>query len=262
MNCWHCVTGMLRLWHAPELLSTHRPLVPNDPPMRRELPPTSPLFLLQLRLSPRDRRATWRDNFGLVSGTLQLSSTKAVNPNVTMKTYTQRKNSRTRSHEEKVKMQDITSKDKVMKYVDKNLECNTDLIEMMELKHLMSQVAHDLRNGETRHESRETDAHETHQGATRKLNSMTSRHGGVLEERVYARGPHHMSTTYKAQPQRLALCPRCHPAWASEGTPVGPGKDTHGTPGPEQRGGRGWPTPTGQKAKRTCHDARSSESNT
>ena len=21
---------------------------------------------------------------------------------------------------------------------------------------------------------------------------------------------------------------RCHPAWASEGTPVGPGKDTHG----------------------------------
>ena len=42
----------------------------------------------------------------------------------------------------------------------------------------------------------------------------------------------------------LALCSRCHPAWASEGTPVGPGKDSHGTLGPEQRGGRGWPTPT------------------
>ena len=40
-----------------------------------------------------------------------------------------------------------------------------------------------------------------------------------------------------------ALCSRCHLAWASEGTPVGPGKDTHGTLGPEQRGGRGWPTP-------------------
>ena len=25
---------------------------------------------------------------------------------------------------------------------------------------------------------------------------------------------------------------------------MGPGKDTHGTLGPEQRGGRGWPTPT------------------
>ena len=43
---------------------------------------------------------------------------------------------------------------------------------------------------------------------------------------------------------------------------MGPGKDTHGTLGPEQRGGRGWPTPTAQRAKRTCHDARSSESNT
>ena len=33
----------------------------------------------------------------------------------------------------------------------------------------------------------------------------------------------------------LALCSRCHPAWASEGTPVGPGKDTHGTLRPGQR---------------------------
>ena len=33
----------------------------------------------------------------------------------------------------------------------------------------------------------------------------------------------------------LALCSRRHPAWASEGTPVGPGKDAHGTLGPEQR---------------------------
>ena len=33
-----------------------------------------------------------------------------------------------------------------------------------------------------------------------------------------------------------AILPR-----ASEGTPVGPGKDTHGTLGPGQREGRGWP---------------------
>ena len=39
----------------------------------------------------------------------------------------------------------------------------------------------------------------------------------------------------------LALCPRCHPTWASEGTLVGPGKDTHGTPAPTQCEGRGWP---------------------
>ena len=40
----------------------------------------------------------------------------------------------------------------------------------------------------------------------------------------------------------LALCSRCHPAWASEGTLVGPGKDTHGTPVLTQWEGRGWPT--------------------
>ena len=35
---------------------------------------------------------------------------------------------------------------------------------------------------------------------------------------------------------------RCHPAWALEGTLVGPGKDTHGTPVPTQWENRGWPT--------------------
>ena len=32
----------------------------------------------------------------------------------------------------------------------------------------------------------------------------------------------------------LAPCSRCHPAWASEGTLVFPGKNTHGTPVPTQ----------------------------
>ena len=30
---------------------------------------------------------------------------------------------------------------------------------------------------------------------------------------------------------------RCHPAWASEGKTVDPGKDTHGTLGPEKQEG-------------------------
>ena len=38
----------------------------------------------------------------------------------------------------------------------------------------------------------------------------------------------------------LALCARCHPAWAPDGTLVGLGKDTHGTPVPTQWEGRGW----------------------
>ena len=33
--------------------------------------------------------------------------------------------------------------------------------------------------------------------------------------------------------QIRALCPRCHHAWASEGTPVGLGKDTHTTMAPK-----------------------------
>ena len=64
------------------------------------------------------------------------------------------KNSRTSSCENKVEMQDITSKYKVMNFVDKtNLKWNTELIEAMELEHVMSQAAQDLNDGETRYES-------------------------------------------------------------------------------------------------------------
>ena len=39
----------------------------------------------------------------------------------------------------------------------------------------------------------------------------------LLVERVYEQRPHDMSTTtYTTQPQGLALCSRCRPAWASE----------------------------------------------
>ena len=50
---------------------------------------------------------------------------------------------------------------KVMNYVDKtNLEWNTELIEAMELEHVMSQAAQDLNDGETRHESWKAQAQE------------------------------------------------------------------------------------------------------
>ena len=86
----------------------------------------------------------------------------------------------------------------------------------------------------------------THQGATRKLNSQTSRVEEVCLENACMHDVHITGPLPPTQHNHkgLALCSRCHLAWASEGTPVGPGKDTHGTLGPEQRSGRGWPTPT------------------
>ena len=55
--------------------------------------------------------------------------------------------------------------------------------------------------------------------------------------------PNEDKTTGDAPTARtgLVLCSRCHLAWASESTLVGPGKDTHGTPVPTQWEGRGWP---------------------
>ena len=62
---------------------------------------------------------------------------------------------KTSSCETKVVMQDIASKYKVVKNVDKkNLEWNTEFIEAMELEHVMSQAAQDLNDSETRNESR------------------------------------------------------------------------------------------------------------
>ena len=49
------------------------------------------------------------------------------------------------------------------------------------------------------------------------------------------------SVSAVAAARGLALCPWYHLAWVSVGTPVGPGQDTHGTLGPDQREGRGWP---------------------
>ena len=80
----------------------------------------------------------------------------------------------------------------------------------MELEHVMSQAAQDLEDGETRHESRERQAHEhehphecercsgrntrtpVQRETTRKLDSQTSRAEEVLEQ--YERRPHDKST--------------------------------------------------------------------
>ena len=76
------------------------------------------------------------------------------------------------------------SKCKVGHYVDmENLKWNTDLIETMELEHVMSQAPQDLDDGKTRHDDgklkltnvTKCSGRSTHQGATRKLNSQTSR---------------------------------------------------------------------------------------
>ena len=48
------------------------------------------------------------------------------------------------------------------------------------------------------------------------------------------------TTTQPKHSTELALCPRCHLAWASEGTLVGPGMDTHGAPVPSQWEGHEW----------------------
>ena len=59
------------------------------------------------------------------------------------------KNSRTSSFENKVEMQDITRKVQGHELRGQdNLEWNTELIEAMELEHVMSQAAQDLNDGE------------------------------------------------------------------------------------------------------------------
>ena len=70
------------------------------------------------------------------------------------------------------------------------------------------------------------------------------------------------TTTNTAQPQRVGALLPMPSCLGIGGTPVGPGKDTHGTLGPEQRGGSGWPTPTLQLAKSRCNDASTRQSNT
>ena len=136
------------------------------------------------------------------------------------------------------------------------MEWNTDLIEMMELKHLMSQAAQDLDDGGTRHESREAEAeareheevqwtrHASRSDSEAQQPDLTSR-GGVLGECVYARCPHHRSTsTNTAQPQRVgALIPMrsClgiggHPSGCRQGHPryTGP-HNGEAVGGPHQR---------------------------
>ena len=64
-----------------------------------------------------------------------------------------------------------------------NLKWNTDFIETMELEHVLSQAAQYRYDGETLHDNEnikltnvtKCSGRNTHQGATRKVNSVTSR---------------------------------------------------------------------------------------
>ena len=133
---------------------------------------------------------------------------------------------------------------------------------------MMSEAAHDLDDGETRHESREAEApeheevqltkHASRSDSQAQQPDLTSR-GGVLGECVYARCPHHRpTTTNTAQPQRfgaLLPMPSCLGIGGSrQGHPRYIGARTTGRP---------WVAHTNaQRAKRTCHDAYSRQSNT
>ena len=134
----------------------------------------------------------------------------------------------------------------------------------------MNQAAQDLDDGETRHESREAEAreheevqwtkHASRSDSQARQPDLTSR-GGVLAECVYARCPHHrFTTTNTAQPLRVGALlpmPSClgiggHPRWSQQGHPRYTGARTTGRP---------WVAQT-QRAKCTCHQAYSRQSNT
>ena len=91
---------------------------------------------------------------------------------------------------------------------------------------------------------------------------LTSR-GGVLEECLYEQRPHDMSTTtYTTQPQGLALCSRCHPAWALEAPQWVRAKTPTVHWGPNNGEAVGGPAPTPQMGRSRCSDASSIQSNT
>ena len=75
---------------------------------------------------------------------------------------------------------------------------------------------------------------------------LTSR-GGVVGKSVYQQRPHDMSiTTNTTQPQELALCSRCHPAWASAAPQWFPARTLTVHWGPNNEEAVDGPTPTTQ----------------
>ena len=134
------------------------------------------------------------------------------------------------------------------------MKWNTDLIETMELEHVMSQAAqyriegdklHDIENLKlTNVDDVQWTKHASRSDSQGQQRDLTSR-GGVLVERVCEERPHDMSTN-TTQPQGLALCSRCHLAWASEA--------------PHTTRGRGWPDTNDTNVKSRCNDASSKHS--
>ena len=81
-------------------------------------------------------------------------------------------------------------------------------------------------------------------------------HMSVRHDHEHERTEHNMS---RLQPthRRVGALPQSHPGLC--GTPVGPGKDTHGTPVPG-REGRGWPDTSSTKRPLTRDDHMADES--
>ena len=146
--------------------------------------------------------------------------------------------------------------------------CNADPIEAMEFEHVMSQAARDLDDGETRHESREPQAHEhehpherercsgrntrtpVQRETTRKLDSQTSRAEEVCLKNACMNDVHVTSPRDSSRPRSRPRPPTRHnhkglalwwlitldessPQWVPAMTPT-----VHWA---RTREGRGWP---------------------
>ena len=139
---------------------------------------------------------------------------------------------------------------------------NTDLIETMELEHVMSQAAQDRYDGETLHDNEKlkltnltkcSGKHASRCDSQAQQYKLTSR-GGVLVERVYEQRARDMSTTCTKHLQGLALCSRGHPAWASVASQWVPAR-TPTVHWAVTTGGRVLPDTNATNVKSRCNDA-------
>ena len=95
-----------------------------------------------------------------------------------------------------------------------------------------------------RHQHSQTTDLQTHRTTTLKSSQLHMRYiQSLTHASTHVKRTEGKDVTTPSTPttRRVGSLPQCHPGLC--GTPVGPGKDTHGTPVPERRG-RGWPGTT------------------
>ena len=128
-----------------------------------------------------------------------------------------------------------------------------DLIETMKLKNVICQETQGVYSDEDQHESRGADVHEDLIERDEETQTMA----GLCQRRPSSRGARMCSKTRERDMNNHdhdydhAAKPTTTKGWrfvtdailplASEGTLVGPGKDTHSAPAPLRKKGRGWP---------------------